>query len=170
MKLGIISDTHIPKRAKTLPEVLLKAFGDVDIIIHAGDIMSVDVLHILRELAPVTAVAGNVDPPELIESLGERRILSLGKFTFGIYHGHGNKGKTLDRAIQCFQDDKVDCIIFGHSHIPYCQWHGDILLFNPGSPTDKRRNKYFSFGLIEINEAIRPQLIYFDADGIIHDI
>ena len=150
-----------------MPEVVLKTFEDVDAIVHAGDIMSMDILNILSQLAPVTAVAGNVDPPDLIESLGEKKILSFGKFTFGIFHGHGKKGKTLERTIQCFQNDKVDCIIFGHSHIPYCQWHGDILVFNPGSPKDKRRNPYYSFGLIEISENISPQLIYFDADSVI---
>ena len=61
MKIGVISDTHIPKRAKALPEVVLKAFKDLDHIIHAGDIMSIGVLNTLKELAPVTAVAGNLD-------------------------------------------------------------------------------------------------------------
>lgn len=170
MKIGVISDTHIPKRAKVLPTVVLEALKDVDSIVHAGDIMSVELLNILGQLAPVTAVAGNVDPPDLTESLDQKKIITLGKFNFGIFHGHGKKGKTVDRAIQCFENDKVDCIIFGHSHIPYCQWHGDILLFNPGSPTDKRKNTYYSFGLIDIDENISPQLIYFDATGEIKQI
>ncbi|HCW05279.1 MAG TPA: YfcE family phosphodiesterase [Clostridium sp.] len=170
MKIGVISDTHIPKRAKALPEVVLKVFKDLDHIIHAGDIMSIGVLNTLKELAPVTAVAGNLDSPELTESLAEKKLLRLGGFTFGIFHGHGKKGKTLDRAIQSFQGHKVDCIIFCHSHIPYCQNHGDILLFNPVSPTDKRRNIYYSFGIIEVNKTISPQLIYFDGEGKIIDI
>lgn len=165
MKLGVISDTHIPKRAKILPEVVLESFKDVDHIIHAGDLMSMDVIYQLEELAPVTAVAGNIDLPDLLERFGDKKILTLGNYNFGIFHGHGKKGKTIDRVMKCFQDDKVDCIIFGHSHIPFCQYFGDILLFNPGSPTDKRKNMYYSFGIIDIDEAISPHLIYFSADG-----
>jgi len=168
MKIGVISDTHIPKRAKFLPEIVLETFkGTVDHIIHAGDITSMDVIYKLEELAPVTAVAGNVDSPELIERLGSRKILTFGNFNFGIFHGHGEKGKTIERAIKCFQNDAVDCIIFGHSHMPHCQFYGDILLLNPGSPTDKRRNKYYSFGLIEIDKTISPRIIYFNDEGIV---
>lgn len=165
MKIGVISDTHIPKRAKGLPQIVLETFKGIDHIIHAGDIMSMDVIYKLEELAPVTAVAGNTDSPELLERLGAKKILTLGNFDFGIFHGHGKKGKTINRVIKCFEDDTVSCIIFGHSHIPCCQFYNDILLFNPGSPTDKRRNKYYSFGLIEINETISPRFIYFNAES-----
>ncbi|MEL7656848.1 MAG: metallophosphoesterase family protein, partial [Bacillota bacterium] len=70
-------------------------------------------------------------------------------------------GKTLNRAIKCFENDYVDCIIFGHSHIPYCEFINNILLFNPGSPTDKRRNEFFSFGIIELGDKITAKHIYF---------
>ena len=167
MKIGVISDTHIPKRAKCLPEIVLDTFKGVHHIIHAGDLMSMEVIYKLEELAPVTAVTGNTDSPELLERLGDKKILTLGNFSFGIFHGHGKKGKTVENAIKCFQDDTVNCIIFGHSHIPYCQFYDNILLFNPGSPTDKRRNMYYSFGLIEVDETISPHLIYFSAEGVI---
>lgn len=152
--------------AKVLPKIVLEIFKDMDHIIHAGDILSMDVISDLEKLAPVTAVAGNVDSPELLEKIGDRKIITFGNFNIGIFHGHGKKGKTVDRAIKCFQDDTVNCIIFGHSHIPYCQYHGDILLFNPGSPTDKRRNYNYSIGVIEINEIISPRLIYFSNEEI----
>lgn len=165
MKIGVLSDTHIPRRAKALPEVVLETFKGVDYIIHAGDIMTMEVIHELEKLAPVTAITGNTDSPELYESLGDKRILNFGDFNIGIFHGHGNKGKTIDRAINSFKDDKVDCIVYGHSHIPYCESHNGILLFNPGSPTDKRRNKYFSFGIIDVNEIISAQIVYFNSEG-----
>ena len=166
MKIGVISDSHIPTGAKALPETVLKTFKGVDHIIHAGDIMSIDVIR-LEKLAPVTAVIGNIDLPELRKRFGDKKIVTLGNVNFGVFHGHGESSKTIERSIKCFQNDTVDCIIFGHSHIPYCQYHGDILLFNPGSPTDKRRNKHYSFGLIEIDRVISPHLIYFDAEGVI---
>jgi len=160
-KIGVLSDTHIPKKAKKLPEIVLRTFKSVDHIIHAGDILSIDVIMELEALAPVTAVAGNVDPPELRKLLGEKRIINFGRFRIGIFHGHGSKSNTLGRAVECFKDDVVDCIIFGHSHIPYCDYYQKTLMFNPGSPTDKRRNKQYSFGIMEYNHTIKAQHIYF---------
>jgi hypothetical protein len=63
--------------------------------------------------------------------------------------------------MKCFQDDDVDCIIFGHSHIPYNEFKNNILLFNPGSPTDRRRNEFFSFGLLELGDRIKARHIFF---------
>lgn len=170
MRIGIVSDTHMPAKAKALPDIMLRAFKDTDHIIHAGDIQCADVLSSLSALAPVTAVAGNTDPPELKSVLGEKKVIEFGGFRFGVFHGHGEKGKTMDRAIERFRDDGVDCIVFGHSHIPYCAYHGCVLLFNPGSPTDKRRNRYYSLGLIDVGVSIVPHLVYFDAGGNIAEL
>ena len=165
MIIGVLADTHIPGRAKKLPQFVLETFQLADHIIHAGDITTMDVIAALEELAPVTAVAGNLDPTDIQERFGEKKIIKLGDYNFGIFHGHGSKSKTGQRALDCFLNDRVDCIIFGHSHQPVCAHEGSILLFNPGSPTDKRRNMYFSFGLIEIDAEIRPRIIYFNANG-----
>lgn len=72
MKIGVLADTHIPKKAKELPEIIIEAFRDADHIIHAGDILNLNVIGQLEQLAPVTAAAGNIDPPELRELLGEK--------------------------------------------------------------------------------------------------
>jgi len=165
MIIGVVADTHIPGKAKTLPETVLQKLRDVAHIIHAGDIRCAAVLEQLARLAPVTAVAGNVDPPELAEVLGEKKILELDGFRIGVTHGHGNGGTTLHRAVTRFAQDEVDCIVFGHSHIPYLAETGGVLLLNPGSPTDKRRNPYYSFGLIETGEKLRGHIRYFDASG-----
>jgi putative phosphoesterase len=165
MNIGVISDTHIPYRANSLPDIVLQYFKDVGHIFHSGDIADIDVIQTLEKFAPVTAVAGNIDPPELRELLGEKKLITLGGFRFGIVHGQGSKGKTIDQAAGAFSGTNADCIVFGHSHIPFCGYHGNTLLFNPGSPTDKRRNKYYSFGMIEVNETILPRIIYFSAAG-----
>lgn len=162
MKVGVLSDTHIPSRAKALPEVLLQAFKEVDYIIHAGDITSLEVLDTLNTLAPVIAVSGNVDPDKLREILSDKEIVALEGYRIGVTHGHGRTGKTLDRVIKCFQNEPVDCIIFGHSHIPYCEKKDHILLFNPGSPTDKRRNRFYSFGILELVSGIEARHIFFE--------
>ncbi len=166
MKIGVIADTHIPGRAKTLPAVVFKLFQRVGHIIHTGDIACVQVLEALEKIAPVTAVAGNVDPSFLKERLGEKKILKQDGFTIGICHGHGEKGQTLQRAIDCFRGDAVDCICYGHSHKPFCDYSGNTLFFNPGSPTDKRREVFFSIGILEIGQIIAPRIIYFDSTGI----
>jgi putative phosphoesterase len=161
MRVGVLSDTHIPSKAKALPDIVIQAFKTVDHIIHAGDITSPDVLDTLKCLAPVTAVSGNIDPPELKEILNERAIITLNGFEIGITHGHGKTGRTPDRAVKCFEEEQVDCIIFGHSHIPYCEYREHILVFNPGSPTDKRRNQFFSFGILELEDRIKAEHIFF---------
>lgn len=161
MKVGVLSDTHIPKRAGGLPEEVIQAFRNVDHIIHAGDITSPKVLSELECLASVTAVSGNVDPEPLQETLGSKKITTLSGYRIGITHGHGSGGKTLERAMKCFEKDDVDCIIFGHSHIPFCEYINGILMFNPGSPTDKRRNELYSFGILELGEEIKAKHVFF---------
>ncbi|MGI5970946.1 MAG: metallophosphoesterase family protein [Oscillospiraceae bacterium] len=165
MKIGVISDTHIPRKAPHLPEIVYDIFKDADHIFHAGDISDLSVIEELGRLAPVTAVAGNTDLEELRRYLGESRIVSMGGKTFGIFHGHGIIGTTPDRARRKFENNKPDCIIFGHSHIPYCGYDGRTLLFNPGSPTDKRRNAFYSVGILEVGDMITPRLIYFNSEG-----
>jgi uncharacterized protein len=165
MKIVIISDTHMPKRAKGLPARLTKELADADLIIHAGDWQTIDVVHELQSYAEVEGVFGNVDDEIIKEHFPEKRILELGGFKIGITHGHG-KGKTTEkRAIQAFKGEELDCIIFGHSHIPIKKDEDGLLLFNPGSPTDKRRQKLFSFGIFHIGDTIEAEHIFFSNKG-----
>lgn len=161
MKIGVISDTHIPVRAKKLPDVVMDALKNVDYIVHAGDINDITVITALERMAPVIAISGNTDSNELKQALGESKIFTLNGMKFGLCHGHGVKSNTLDRVVNNFKDIVLDCIIFGHSHIPYCEYIGNTLFFNPGSPTDKRRNELFSFGILEIESVIYPHIKYF---------
>lgn len=153
-RIGVLSDTHMPRMAKKLPHELLKGLQSVDLIIHAGDWSNESVYEALQEIAPVEGVAGNADSEGIIERFGLSKLLLIEGCRFGIVHGHGTKGTTESRALNTFVDEKVDCIIFGHSHIPVIKQIGDVLLFNPGSPTDKRRQSHFSYGIIELNNGI----------------
>ncbi|KAB3537310.1 metallophosphoesterase family protein [Alkaliphilus pronyensis] len=162
MEIGIISDTHMPKRAKKIPHEVLTAFKDVDLIIHAGDLCNEAVIKELEALAPVNAVCGNIDDISLQQKLPKKLNINANGFLIGVIHGDGGKrGKTLDRAVEAFKEDNVDCIIFGHSHIPHISLRGEVLLFNPGSATDKRRNRYFSYGLLTIKDKIEARIVYF---------
>ena len=162
MNIVVISDTHLPKRNKGLPTRLLEQLKDADLIIHAGDWTTIDVYKELQSYARVEGVYGNVDGQEIIELLPLKKMVEVNGYKIGITHGHG-KGKTTEkRAIAAFEGEKVDCIIFGHSHIPVNRYEGDILIFNPGSPTEKRRQKQYSFGVFSVSDKIVAELIYFD--------
>ncbi len=169
MRVIVLSDTHMRDANKAWPDPLADALAGADYIIHAGDILSPKVLEHLAAYAPVAAVAGNLDQPELQWRLGKRLKLRLGGFVLGVCHGHGTKGRTLERVITCFSPDDVDAIIFGHSHIPYCANHNGVLLFNPGSPTDKRQNTFFSFGVMMIGETLEAHIVCFDAAGVVRE-
>ncbi len=160
MRIGVLSDTHIPGRARRLPAPLLAAFAGVDLILHAGDITTADVLQQLRAIAPVEAVAGNKDPVPLALSLGLTREFALGGYRIGMAHGHTGAGKsTVERALGHFRG--ADCVVFGHSHIPYCQWHDGTLAFNPGSATDRRRSPRCSYGFLYLEPGgLRTELRY----------
>lgn len=170
MRIIVVADTHMPKRAKVLPAALRAALESADHIIHAGDITIPEVLDILASFAPVTAVAGNADSAALREALGERQTLRTGCHCIGVYHGHGTKGKTLNRALAAFYGQHVDAVVFGHSHIPYLGVHDGVLALNPGSPTDKRRSPYYSYGVIEAGETLSARIVYFDRHGRITDV
>lgn len=163
MRIGVVADTHIPGRARSLPEGLLQGLAGADLILHAGDICIPDVLDRLAELAPVVAVAGNNDPPALAAALGHRRVVEAGNRRIGLTHGHLGPGRsTVERALRAFGETAVDCVVFGHSHIPYERVHGGVLAFNPGSPTDRRRRPTFSYGMLLIGpDGIQAELCTF---------
>ncbi|WP_079509397.1 metallophosphoesterase family protein [Mesobacillus jeotgali] len=162
MKVVVISDTHMPKKAKRLPSRLLGDLGDCDLIIHAGDWQTIELFHELKQYAPVIGVTGNADGPELKSLLNSKEVLRAGNFQIGIVHGHGTGKTTERRAMAAFADDDVDCIIYGHSHIPVLKEIDGAIIFNPGSPTDKRRQKEFSYGILTIGEKIKAEHIFFE--------
>lgn len=160
MKIGVLSDTHIPLRAKNLPYQVVKGLEGVDLILHAGDLIDEEVIWALEEIAPLEAVAGNVDSWDLQRKLGIRKTLYLAGFKIGLFHGHEGKGRTtIERASLAFTN--VDCIVFGHSHQPYNQFHNSVLFFNPGSSTDRRCSPQHSYGLLYLEDKIRGEIIYF---------
>ncbi|NMO96292.1 metallophosphoesterase family protein [Paenibacillus lemnae] len=152
-KIGVLSDTHMPRMAKKLPQVLIEGLAGCDLIIHAGDWVDWSVYEALSELAQVVGVSGNGDPEDMVDHFGLSKVIEIQGKIIGIVHGHGTRGSTVSRAIQTFEHlDRIDCIIFGHSHIPVLREENQILLFNPGSPTDKRKQDRYSFGILEIAE------------------
>lgn len=160
MKIGVISDTHIPRRARQIPEQVLRGFAGVDLILHAGDLMDESVIYTLKKIAPIEAVAGNMDSDDLHFSLGRQKLLKLSGYKIGLIHGDGIYKTTVERAYDAFPG--ADCVVFGHSHNPYSDYYQGVYMFNPGSPTDKRSNPDFSYGILRLESTgIRGEIFYF---------
>jgi len=158
MRIAVLSDTHIPINADDLPEKVYEGIKDVDMILHAGDLVELDVLDRLSKFAPVRAVCGNMDSDKAYLKLPKKDIIKIGPVSLGLIHGWG---PPLDLPEMVSREFKgVDAMIFGHSHNPLSETKDGILFFNPGSPTDKVFAPYNSYGILEIEDKkITPKII-----------
>ncbi|MBE6068433.1 MAG: metallophosphoesterase family protein [Clostridium lundense] len=152
MKIGVTADTHLSKHPEKIEEMMKRYFSDVDLIIHLGDFTSIEVLHKMQKYKKVIAVYGNNDKGKLTEELKQSEIINIEGYKIGLYHGHGSGESTMDRAYNEFEKDKVDIIIFGHSHQPIIKTKKKTLLINPGSPTKKFKERWYSYVLLEITK------------------
>lgn len=160
MRIGVISDTHITDKTKDLPKEIYTAFKNVDLILHAGDLVDLTVLKKLKTICKdVKAVYGNMDSPEVKSKLCEKEIIQIGKFKIALIHGWGNPAKLIEALPEKFTLDKPDIIVFGHSHYPVNEKYNGILFFNPGSLMDKIFAPFNSYGIIEINDSIKTEII-----------
>ncbi len=159
MRIGVVSDTHIPRMAKDIPKAVYNGFKDVDMILHAGDLAEIKFLEKLRKLKKTVAVSGNMDSKEAAALLKPKEIIEAGGFRIGLIHGWGPPEGLPERILGEFKGEKVDCIVFGHSHHPINEIKDGILLFNPGSPTDKIFTPYNSYGILEIIDKITGKII-----------
>ena len=157
MKVGVISDTHVPGAAPSLPTAVFEIFRGVDLILHAGDIVVSSVLDELDAIAPVEAVAGNMDDTELHLLLPAKKVLTLGGFSVGLTHGKYR----VDLQKEMIRKDfgQVDLIVYGHSHMPFWGKVGGVWFLNPGSPTDKRYAPYNSVALLTIDDVLTAEII-----------
>ncbi len=163
LSIGVISDTHIyPHGRRSIPAGVLRLFrrAEVDLLVHLGDVNTRLVLDELADIAPLIAVPGNNDDPELTFMLPETTRFTVGDRTFGVLHGHGGRSAKSE-AIRRFAG-KVDLVMFGHSHMPLLERVDDTILFNPGSATDRRWHEHFGVGLIRVADGrIRPDLVLY---------
>ena len=150
MKILVISDTHIPIAAQDLPEEIYKAIEGVDMIFHAGDILDVAVLEKLRSMKETKAVRGNMDSKELSAALNIKEIITIGKVRIGLIHGFGAPSEIMSTVRREF--DKIDVLVFGHSHAAMNVKKDGVLFFNPGSPTDKIFAQKNTYGILDITD------------------
>ena len=147
--IGIISDTHIPQ-FKKLREAIWEHFAGVELIIHVGDLSILSVIKDLETIAPVVAVQGNIEEDEVIHTLPIKREIVVGHCRIGIVHILGDSHNREKIARQEFPNARV--VVFGHSHIPWNEERNGLLLFNPGSATDRRRQERCSIGLLHVDD------------------
>ena len=150
MQLAIVADTHLPRGKRLLPQACVQRLRAADLILHAGDLSTVDVLRMFEALGPpVAAVHGNVDAPELRALLPATRIVEADGARIAMVHDAGPAKGRLARMRRRFPD--ADAVVFGHSHIPLYERADDgFQIFNPGSPTDRRRQQWHTMGLARV--------------------
>lgn len=157
MRIGVLSDTHVPTAKPALPAKVFDVFSGVDLIVHAGDIVQLSVLDELTAIAPVEAVAGNMDDVEAQTRLPRKKILTLGRFRAGLTHGKYKIDVQRQMIRQEFDD--VDLIIYGHSHAPFWGREEGIFFLNPGSPTDTRYAPFNSVAILEVDDELKAEII-----------
>ncbi len=158
MQIGVISDTHLSSKSNKLPDALLERLKNVDLIIHAGDHVSLGVSNKLEKLGPsLKAVYGNVDQLSVKNKLPEKITFVYHTFKISIIHGHQFRGDIISKLHYEFPES--DIIIFGHTHQPTQLREKGTLFFNPGSPTDKRSQPHHTYGIIDITDHIEAKII-----------
>ncbi|MFY1692602.1 metallophosphoesterase family protein [Plantactinospora sp. WMMB782] len=158
MRLVLMADTHVPKRARDLPPQLWAAVDEADVVIHAGDWVHEPLLDVLESRAArLVGVHGNNDGPRLRARLPEVARVELAGLRVAVVHETGPAAGRERRCAERFGD--ADLLVFGHSHIPWdSEAPGGLRLLNPGSPTDRRRQPYATYLTAEIS------------DGRLHDV
>ena len=148
MLLAVISDTHMPRGARRLPDACVERLRAADLILHAGDFVTVSVLEEIEAIGPpVAGVYGNVDEPEVAMRLPAARTVEADGARIAMLHDAGAAAGRFERMRRRFPD--ADAVVFGHSHIPLHEsdFDGGFQIFNPGSPTERRRSPRHTMGL-----------------------
>jgi putative phosphoesterase len=148
----------MPRGTRRLPRQCVKRLERADLILHAGDFVSVAVLEALQELGPVEAVVGNMDEPALREVLPERRVVEVEGVRIGLVHVPGPAVGRAERLVEAFP--RCAAIVYGHTHVPEVSRLGEVLVLNPGSPTERRGAPVHSMLMLEIDSTeFRPELV-----------
>jgi uncharacterized protein len=151
MRVIVLSDTHAPRRWRSCPPRVAAQLRGADLILHAGDVCVAPVLAELAQYAPVTAVLGNNDGPDVAEwGAAETAALTLDGLRVAMLHDSGPSAGRLARMRRRFPE--ADLVVFGHSHIPLDESGYGLRIINPGSPTDRRRQPHGTLGVLRIED------------------
>ena len=177
MRIALVADTHVPTSIARLPDALLSRLDRVDAILHAGDLVRYSVVEALSRIAPTTAVAGNMDPPEVSHRLPDRITLDLAGRSIGLQHGH-QPHALQDRYIGLGYDapemelfyramatqlPDAEIIVFGHFHAPIVRRWNDRLFVNPGAIVPARGRS--TFALLELGAKLDARIVELRTDS-----
>jgi putative phosphoesterase len=145
----------MPRGGRRLPDACVERIAAADLLLHAGDFSTLQVLRELEAIGPpVAAVHGNVDSAELRRLLPEERVVETEGARIALLHDAGPRGGRLDRMRRRF-GERADVLVFGHSHLPLHEQAPDgFQIFNPGSPTERRRAPSHTMGLISVRDGL----------------
>jgi putative phosphoesterase len=151
MLIAVISDTHMPRGSRRLPDACVERIASAELLLHAGDLMTVEVLRALEAIGPpVAAVHGNMDTAELRRLLPAERVVEAAGARIAMLHDAGPRTDRLQRMRRRF-GDRAAAVVFGHSHLPLHERAPDgFQIFNPGSPTERRRAPVHTMGMAEV--------------------
>jgi uncharacterized protein len=161
MLIALISDTHLPRGARRLPDGCIERIRAADLLLHAGDFMTADVARELERIGPpLVGVHGNVDTAEVRRLLPAERVVAIEDARIAMVHDAGPAAGRLGRLRARF-GDRADAVVFGHSHLPLHEREpGGFQIFNPGSPTERRRAPAHTMGLARVEgSAVELELI-----------
>ncbi len=155
MLIAVISDTHMPRGGRRLPDACVERIASADLLLHAGDFSTVEVLRELEAIGPpVVGVHGNVDSAELRRLLPEERVVEAAGARIAMVHDAGSRAGRLERMRRRFAD-RADVVVFGHSHLPLHEQAPDgFQILNPGSPTERRRAPEHTMGVIRVGNGL----------------
>jgi len=156
IKMGVISDTHLTDYDEKMRKCVTEHFGDVDMILHAGDLVDLRVLGIFQG-KEVKAVSGNMDNIYVKEKYPAHLLFEIKGFKFLLIHGWGSPSGIEEKISAGFQN--VDCIVYGHTHKPANHKKDNILFFNPGSAVDRYIGSSRTIGILEIDKDIEGRII-----------
>jgi hypothetical protein len=160
--IAVISDTHLPRGTRRIPDKCLERLAGADLILHAGDFMSIEALQETEAIGPpVAAVYGNVDSEQVRRRLPAERMVEAAGAKIGMLHDAGPSRGRLERMRAWFPN--AAAVVYGHSHIPLHEERDGFQLFNPGSPTDRRRQPRHTMGLARVDDGrVSFELIALD--------
>lgn len=156
VKIGVLSDTHLHSVTGTFKGIYDQLLADVDVILHAGDFVSEEIVAFLRK-KPFHGVHGNMDPAGIKRQLPKKRVMEFGPHRLGLIHGSGPKRSLEERVLAEFQN--VDVVVFGHSHRPENRQKDGVLLFNPGTAAGYTPSGFNTIGIITLADTIRGEII-----------
>jgi hypothetical protein len=165
MRVAVISDTHMPRGGRRLPDAFVELIAGADLVLHAGDFVTVEVLRELERIGPpLIGVHGNVDTAELRRLLPAERVVGVEDARIAIVHDGGPAAGRLQR-LRARYGELADAVVFGHSHLPLHERDADgFQIFNPGSPTERRRAPEHTMGMATVEgSSIELRLIPYTA-------